>query len=78
MGNDLTAQELAKHWHVSPGTLANWRWKGEGPAWYKRGNTVFYASNEILKWERKLPWLLVRIRPRHWSPLSEVRAGKKD
>ena len=35
---------------VTIGTLANWRWKGIGPAYYAIGGMIRYADDEIDTW----------------------------
>jgi hypothetical protein len=35
---------------VTVGTLANWRWKGFGPAYYAIGGMIRYADEEIDTW----------------------------
>ena len=36
-------------------TLANWRWKGEGPPFKKFGRSVRYDWADVYGWERSQP-----------------------
>jgi hypothetical protein len=35
---------------VTPGTLANWRWKSIGPPYYAVGTIILYADDELDAW----------------------------
>lgn len=50
----MTTRELAKRWKMSPDTLANWRWSGEGPPYSKFGHSVLYKRTVIIVWEKTL------------------------
>lgn len=43
----LLTAEAAQILRVSPGTMANWRYRGTGPKWRKYGGTVVYPWEEI-------------------------------
>lgn len=49
----LTPAELSKRWNraVTTGTLANWRSKGQGPAFAKFGARVRYPLAKVIEWE---------------------------
>ena len=53
---NLTTEELAARWKMSPQTLENWRSQGIGPKYIKLGNAksalVIYRLTDIEKWER--------------------------
>lgn len=51
----LTPAQLILRWDgaVTTGTLANWRSKGEGPAYSKFGSRVRYPIAKIIAWEEK-------------------------
>lgn len=51
----LTPAELSKRWGgaVTTGTLANWRSKGQGPAFAKFGSRVRYPLAKVVDWEAK-------------------------
>jgi len=49
----ITARKLAERLNLSIGTLANWRWKKEGPKFKKVGWMVLYPLTEVVKWEKK-------------------------
>ncbi|MBM9621799.1 helix-turn-helix transcriptional regulator [Streptomyces zhihengii] len=36
----LTTRQVAEEYGFAPQTLANWRWKGEGPSFIRIGNGV--------------------------------------
>lgn len=50
----FTPSELSKRWRgeVTVKTLAQWRSRNFGPAYYKVGNSVLYAAADILNWEQ--------------------------
>lgn len=50
----LTPTELSKRWSgaVTTGTLANWRSKGQGPAFAKFGSRVRYPLANVVEWEK--------------------------
>lgn len=50
----LTPTELSKRWGgaVTTGTLANWRSKGQGPAFAKFGSRVRYPLANVVNWEK--------------------------
>lgn len=49
--------ELAERLGVSVGTLANWRWRGEGPQYVKlgsgRSSPVRYRAEDVAAWEAR-------------------------
>ena len=51
----LTPAQLILRWDgaVTTGTLANWRSKGEGPAYSKFGSRVRYPIAKVIAWEAK-------------------------
>lgn len=51
----LTPAQLILRWDgaVTTGTLANWRSKGEGPAYSKFGSRVRYPIAKVVAWEEK-------------------------
>lgn len=55
-GEVWTPAELAERLDVSVGTLANWRWRGEGPRYVKlgaaRSSRVRYRAEDVTAWER--------------------------
>lgn len=46
----MRAKDAAVYTGFSEGTLANWRVTGEGPAFIKRGNRVFYLKTILDDW----------------------------
>jgi predicted DNA-binding transcriptional regulator AlpA len=52
IGECLTAIQLAKRWHMSVGTLCNWRSQGKSPKYIKIGKTVLYPLEEVEAFER--------------------------
>jgi predicted DNA-binding transcriptional regulator AlpA len=51
----LTIQEMIDRYGgtISKGALANWRFKGEGPAYTKIGGRVVYPVEKVEEWEDK-------------------------
>ena len=47
----LNQNEVAKRWHISPRTLEQWRWLGNGPRYVKIGARVLYPESEIEAFE---------------------------
>ena len=50
----MTPAQLAARYHgaISVRTLANWRSKGEGPAFTKIGGRVLYSLAAVVSWEK--------------------------
>lgn len=48
----LRAEELAERWDTTTKTLANWRSRGQGPAYVKLGMSVRYALADVEAHER--------------------------
>ncbi|MDT3724896.1 helix-turn-helix domain-containing protein [Streptomyces sp. DSM 41972] len=50
----LTPQQVHTHYRIAPQTLANYRWRGEGPAYIKtspaRSGRVLYRRSAIEQW----------------------------
>lgn len=44
------ADSIAEFLARSPKTLANWRWRGYGPPYYKLPGGVFYRLSEVREW----------------------------
>lgn len=49
----LTPVQLAARFQVHPGTLANWRVRGDGPKFIKIGKRVAYRLADVTAWEEK-------------------------
>lgn len=49
----LTPAQVVERWDgaVTTGTLANWRTRGEGPAFQKFGTRVRYPVDALVAWE---------------------------
>ena len=43
----LTTGQAASYLKLAPGTLQNWRSKGKGPKFIKRGNNVYYPMKSL-------------------------------
>jgi hypothetical protein len=46
----MRSKDASLYTGFSEGTLANWRVKGNGPRFIKRGNRVFYFKTDIDNW----------------------------
>lgn len=46
----ISPREVAARLGVTVTTLANWRWKGGGPAYLKVGGRVRYRIGELAAW----------------------------
>jgi hypothetical protein len=46
----LKPTNAAEKLGVTVGTMANWRWKQTGPAFYRVGGLILYADDEIDAW----------------------------
>jgi hypothetical protein len=54
MENDLlTEEDLAARWKVTIITLAQWRWTGRGPRFFKAGRQIFYRPQDVLSYEER-------------------------
>lgn len=42
--------DAAKYLSVAEKTLAQWRWKGGGPPFMRRGRTIIYAITDLDAW----------------------------
>lgn len=51
----LTPRQLAERWGLSTGTLANWRYRGQGPRFIRLSNRVLYPVDQIRSFE-ELAW----------------------
>lgn len=49
----LNQTEVARRWGLSPRTLENWRWKGDGPPFLKVGHKVLYRLVDIEAYEKQ-------------------------
>ena len=49
----LTTEEAAEVLHRSPRTLEGWRYREEGPPYYRTGGSVVYALHELKYWLRQ-------------------------
>jgi len=52
----LTTEELAKRWNISANTLRSWRFKGEGPPYFKPGGEkgkTLYRIEDVEAFEAK-------------------------
>ena len=47
MSDILTQEELGERWQMTKGALAQQRYKGTGPRFFK----VFYRVQDVLDWE---------------------------
>lgn len=46
----LRAADAAQYLGVAEKTLAQWRWRGGGPQYAKRGNIILYAIRDLDDW----------------------------
>lgn len=49
----LTADALSFRWSLSLITLAQWRWKGKGPPFFRKGRKILYPLADIEKAEKE-------------------------
>ena len=49
----LDQTEVARRWGMSPRTLENWRWRGDGPPFLKVGHKVLYRLEDIETYEKQ-------------------------
>ena len=48
--NTVTPEDAARRLGVRPSTLANWRWRGEGPSYVKIGGRVRYRLRDLARY----------------------------
>lgn len=46
----MSPNGLCEYTGIPVQTLANWRWRGEGPPWFKLGRHVRYRLADVEKW----------------------------
>lgn len=46
----MTEHEAAEMLRVHPGTLANFRWKNRGPAFYKIEGKILYSRRDLTRY----------------------------
>jgi hypothetical protein len=46
----LRPAKAAEKIDITVGTLANWRWRNDGPPFYRVGDLILYADDEIDAW----------------------------
>ncbi len=51
MVKKLNTIEAAEYLRLSPNTLSTFRSRGGGPRYIKRGNLVFYTTNDLDNWD---------------------------
>ncbi len=49
----LKAKGLAARWHITPHTLAQWRWNGSGPRFSKMGKRILYDLKHVEEFEAR-------------------------
>ena len=62
----------------SPGTLANWRSQGRGPAFVKVGSSIRYLQGDLTSWVRanRMSPGKTGLRPQD-DGLAEIGAGRR-
>jgi len=53
MAAEITPEELAARWRLSPDTLKVWRSIKKGPSYNKRGGKVTYSLADVEKYEEE-------------------------
>ena len=69
---NLDQNALAERWLVSPRTLEQWRWKGEGPRFLKLGGRVIYRLADIEAFEA------ARVHANTVGPIAGARGADDD
>lgn len=80
----LTPAEAAQYLCLAVGTLANWRWRGDGPPYVRYGHRVRYRQSDLDVWmegqvHHKTPPLPPPPTPRaavHALPPARRRASR--
>jgi hypothetical protein len=49
----LNQTDVVRPWDMSPRTLENWRWKGDGPPFLKVGHRVLYRLEVMETYEKQ-------------------------
>lgn len=52
---NLSTEELANRWSVTPRTIKRWRSEGIGPRSFKIGQLVRYRLDDVEQFERRSP-----------------------
>ena len=53
MSSNLDSREAAEFLKTTREVLANWRWKGEGPPFFKLKRKVLYSREDLEVWLNK-------------------------
>ena len=62
MPDDLmTSAEAAIYLGVYLTTMSSWRWRGVGPAYFRRGQRVYYSQRDL---DAYLDSITARVEPR--------------
>lgn len=54
MDGYMTTQELADHLRMTKNALRQWRFRGQGPRYVKRGRIVLYPLAEVARYDTQL------------------------
>lgn len=73
----LDPSELSRYLGVPLGTLANWRYKGRGPAFLRVGRHVRYRSEDVASWVEEQLADTPPVTPRHARATSPLRAAAR-
>lgn len=46
----ITDEAAAEFLHISKGTLAQWRYLGTGPRYFKVGRKILYRRSTLVEW----------------------------
>jgi excisionase family DNA binding protein len=49
----MSVKEAANYLGCAEQTMANWRMRGKGPRYIKRGGRVFYRRSDLDAWEQQ-------------------------
>lgn len=49
----FTPEELAERYHTTPEAVRMWRYRGNGPKFFRTGKRVFYREAAVLEWEQQ-------------------------
>jgi excisionase family DNA binding protein len=77
LGDLLSPSELSRYLGVPLGTLANWRYKGRGPAFLRVGRHVRYRAEDVATWVEEQLADSPPVTPSHACTGPHLRAAAR-
>jgi len=49
----MTGEDVAREYDLSPHTVKAWRYRGQGPPFYRMHRAIRYRRSEVEEWHRR-------------------------